>query len=105
MKWFCTVLNERAERLRAESVRLAADHRRDEGDLTKIRANVYGICKSVYQVLGEDKARAKLDELRNTWKVAQAAAREHDDLKKAAIESIKLETLDEILELLNGKEM
>lgn len=97
------VLDDRAERLRRESVRLAADDRKDEGDLTKIRANVYGICKSVYQVLDGEKARAKLGALHDSWETALAAARDYNDLKKASIETIKLETLDEILALLDGK--
>ena len=97
MEKFMTFLDEQAARLREESRRLAADHRRDEGDLTKIRANVYGICKSVLQVLDREKAKVKLTELRDTWSKNLEMAREHDDVKQTVIEEIKLETLDEIL--------
>ena len=99
------ILDERAERLRAESLRLVADDRKDEGDLAKIRANVYGICKSVYQVLDEERAWTKLGELRESWETARNAARGHDDLQKAVIESIKLDTLAEITELLENREV
>ena len=104
MEWFMAILEEREERLRRESVRLAEDDRKDEGDLTKIQANVYGICKSIYQVLDGEKARAKLTSLQDSWETSLAAARDHDDLKKASIETIKLETLAEILRLLDSKE-
>ena len=99
--WFMDTLDTRAEALRRESCRLAADERRDEGDLMKIRANVYGICKSVLQTLGREKGADKLEELRKTWTKAQESARVHKDLEKAAVESIKLETLGEIISLIN----
>ena len=96
MEKFVTYLDQQAARLREESRKLAADHRRDEGDLTKICANVYGICKSVFQVLDSRKAKAKLTGLHDTWSKNLEAAREHDDVKQAVIEEIKLETLAEI---------
>lgn len=83
-------------RLRQESRRLAAGGRGDEGDLAKIRANVYGICKSVFQTLGPERGKTRLTELKSTWETALFAAREHGDVKKAVIEEIKLETLAEI---------
>lgn len=105
MEWFMRILDDRAERLRQESARLAADERRDEGDLAKIRANVYGICKSIYQVLDGETARARLEGLRGSWETSQAAARSHGDLKQAAIETIKLETLSEVVALLENGEV
>lgn len=96
MEKFLKYLDEQATRLREESRQLAVDHRRDEGDLIKIRANVYGICKSVLQVLDSGKAKAKLTELYDTWSKNLEMAREHDDVKQAVIEEIKLETLAEI---------
>ena len=97
MEKFMAFLDEQVARLREESRRLAGDHRRDEGDLTKIRANVYEICKSVLQVLDREKAKAKLTELHVTWSKNLKMAREHDDVKQTVIEEIKLETLNEIL--------
>ena len=97
MEKFMMYLDELATKLREESNRLAADHRRDEGDLAKIRANVYGICKSVLQVLDAEKSEAKLTELHSTWSKNLEMARAHNDVKQTVIEEIKLETLDEIL--------
>ena len=96
MEQFMAYLDEKAAFYRQESRRLTADDRRDEGDLAKIRANVYGICKSVFQVLDVEKANAKLAGLRNEWETSLAAARGHNDVKKMAIEEIKLEMLGEI---------
>ena len=101
--WFMDTLDTRAEALRRESCRLAEDERRDEGDLMKIRANVYGICKSVFQTLGRERGSAKLEKLRETWTKALEAARGQEDLEKAAVEQIKLETLDEIFLLVNER--
>lgn len=96
MEQFMAYLDEQAVRLREESRQLAADHRRDEGDLVKIRANVYGICKSVLQVQGREKAKVVLTGLHDTWSKHLETAREHDDVKQAVIEEIKLETLAEV---------
>lgn len=96
MEQFMAYLDERAAFCRQESRRLAADDRRDEGDLAKIRANVYGICKSVFQVLDAETAENRLNGLHREWETSLAAAHANGDAKKAAIEEIKLETLREI---------
>ena len=97
MEKFMAYLDEQAVRLQEESRDLAADYRRDEGDMNKIRANVYGICKSVLQVQGSGKGKVILDGLRSTWSKNLEIAHQHDDVKQAVIEKIKLETLAEIL--------
>jgi len=104
MEQFMAYLDEKAAFYRQESRRLTAGDRRDEGDLAKIRANVYGICKSVFAVLDEDKAKAKLAGLSCEWETSLVAAREHNDMKKAIIEEIKLEALSEISAQLQKQE-
>lgn len=96
MKQFMAYLDSKADFYRQESRRLTADDRRDEGDLAKIRANVYGICKSVFQVQDAERALDIMNGLRGEWETSLSAAREHNDVKKATIEEIKLETLKEI---------
>lgn len=96
MKQFVAWLETMEETLRAESVKLAADDRRDEGALAKIRANVYGICKSVFQVLDAEKADAKLNELYTAWGSARSTAQQHEDTEKAAVEEIKMEVLEDV---------
>lgn len=103
MEWLLKILDERAERQRLESARLAEDDRMDEGNLAKVRSNVYGICKAVCQTLGDEKAPEKLAQIHSSWETALSEARVHDDLKKAAVETIKLETLDEVLALMKKK--
>ena len=96
MNQFMAHLDQKADFYREESRRLAADDRRDEGDLAKIRANVYGICRSVFQVLSAEDAMRKLNGLSSEWETSRLQALDHGDEKKAAIEAIKLETLAEI---------
>ena len=96
MEQFIAFLEDGEARLRQESSSLAADERGDEGNLAKIRANVYGICRSVLQTLGPEKGSAKLAELKSAWETALSTAREHRDVKRAVIEEIKLGTLAEI---------
>lgn len=100
MEKFMAYLDKTENVLRQQSAKLAAEDRQDECDLTKVRANVYGICKSVFQMLEKDQACAKLVELHTAWEKALAVAREHDDTKKAVIEQIKLKELNEIKEKL-----
>jgi len=82
MELFLAYLDKQAAQLRAESVKLAADDRRDEGNLAKIRANVYGICKSVLQVQGSGKAKVILAGLHDTWSKNLETARAHDDVRQ-----------------------
>lgn len=102
MERFMRYLDEQAACLREESRQLAVDHRRDEGDLVKIRANVYGIYKSVLQVQGREKAKVVLTGLQETWSKNLEKARQHDDVKQAVIEEIKLGALAEIQAKLEG---
>lgn len=97
MKEFLTYLDERAVFWTEEGRGLAADDRRDESNMAKIRANVYGICKSVLTVQGKERAKPILNGLKNTWGKNLEMAREHDEVKQAVIEEIKLETLREIV--------
>lgn len=98
MEQFMAYLDTSMARLLQESSARTADERKDEGDLLKVRANVYGICKSIFQVLDEKRGRAKLNELENTWEKALEEARKYGDVKKTVIEEIKIETLNEIME-------
>lgn len=100
MKQFISELEEGEQALRAEAARLAADERRDEGNLTKIRANVYGICASVIRTVGMEKGTERLHGLHSIWETALETARAHSDAEKALIEEVKLETLGGILKRL-----
>jgi hypothetical protein len=101
-----TYLQESVEKLEQEEKLLAASDRRDEANLVKIRTNVYGICKTYYNVVSKTKEGvafkeeylSKLSDLPKNWKVSYDKAKEHNDVEKIVIEEIKLQTLQEIID-------
>lgn len=104
MEQFITYIDQSVNALVQEEKNLAASDRKDESNLVKIRINVYGICKSIYGVFSnmsensrwkEDYIR-KLENMQKSWQSSYEKAKEHDDVKKAVIEEIKLQTLEEV---------
>lgn len=101
MSAYLRYLSEEAARLSREAARLRAEGREDEASFARIRVNIHGICRTLYEVCGRtapgEGLRAaylqKIDRLAGEWNAARARALEHDDRCKAAIEDIKLETL------------
>lgn len=104
MNQFITYIDQSVKALVQEEKSLAASDRKDESNLVKIRINVYGICKSMYGVFcsrGENSRwRAdflqKLENMEQSWRSSYEKAKEHDDVKKAVIEEMKLQTLEEV---------
>ena len=105
MEAFLKDLQTTAEDLRRQAGAFAADHRQDDADLTKIRANIYDICATIGNVMckntvreeRETAYRKKLEELPRNWYVALEAARAHGNGQRAAVEELKLETLADVL--------
>ena len=101
---FITYIDQSVAGLLQEEKRLAASDRKDESNLVKIRINVYGICKSIYGVFSSRKENnrwkadylQKLENMEQSWQSSYTKAKEHDDVKKAVIEEIKLQTLKEV---------
>lgn len=85
---------------------LAADDRTDEGNLEKIRINVYGIFKTILstaeRVYGEDDLAKKhfflqkAEQIPTNWITSYEKAKQHGDIEKMHVESIKLDTIQEI---------
>ena len=85
---------------------LAADDRIDEGNFEKIRANVYEIFKTILsvaeRVCGKDEPSKrdfflqKAEQIPTSWKVSYEKAKQNGDVEKMHIESIKLDTIQEI---------
>ena len=85
---------------------LTADDRMEEGNFEKIRANIYGIFKTVLSAAERacDKdadARKrffleKTEQIPANWEASYEKARRHGDFKKMHLESIKLDTIREI---------
>lgn len=84
-----------------EAQGLLSQDRADEANIVKIKINVCGICKTVYEALQratppeqfERTYLAKLRQLENIWKEAYDKAEAHDDAEKLLIEQSKLKTL------------
>lgn len=104
MKRFIEYIDKSVEQLQQEEKMLATTDRKDESNLVKIRINVYGICKSDYQVFAQSKANEelkstylkKLDSLAVGWQEARDKAQKFQAVDKVVIEEIKLQTLADI---------
>ena len=85
---------------------LAEDGRMDEGNFEKIRANVYEIFKTILsvaeRVCGKDdlaKRRfflQKAEQIPTSWAASYEKATQNGDAPKMYIESIKLDTIQDI---------
>ena len=92
-----------AAQLAQEAVSLKASGRGDEANLARIRINIHDICRTLFTVCSRTAQGEafrtlylqKLDHLEQEWSAARERALAHDDGCRAAIESIKLETLAE----------
>lgn len=101
MNKFIEYIDQAVEQLQREEKMLAATDRKDESNLVKIRINVYGICKSIYQVFAQSKTGDllkctyldKLDSLAVGWQESKNKAQEFHAVDKMIIEDIKLQTL------------
>lgn len=96
---FFAFLDTKKEEARAEAVRLHADDRRDEEKLKLARMNIYDIMKALFGAAekrglqGDAFASSFLrqaEEVPSAWTKALAAAREHGDAFRAAMEEEKL---------------
>ena len=104
MEQFIAYINESIERTNQKEQELIAQDRKDEANLMKIKANIYGICKTFYEVVSKTNSGEALKEeylkklsiLPQSWKASYEKAREHQDVEKVVIEEIKLETLEEV---------
>ena len=86
--------------------KLLADERSDESDFEKIKANIYDIFRTVFNVAlktsdgDADAARRffllKAEEISANWKASYDKAKQHNDVHKMQIERLKLETMQDI---------
>lgn len=103
---FTRFLDQRAADIQKSVVQLNEDHRIDEANFEKIRANIFQqVIKTVFLALQrtprtEQELRALMDGrlvmFEETWKGSLAKAREHNDEKRILQEEVKLEALKEI---------
>ena len=110
MNEFILYLENSIEEAQKKEQELVATERKDEANLQKIRANIYGICRTVYEVVAQNKTgaelkkeyRNKLDNLPKNWVESYEKAKLHNDVEKVLIEETKLEVLREVKEKLQN---
>lgn len=100
MEQYLEWLKEYALKLKEEEKALIESDRKDEATFSRIRANIADIMKTTAQTLSRAKTNdfdraylAQFARLRETWTSSLEKAEAHDDVEKAVIEKIKLETL------------
>ena len=103
---FAARLDNMLESLKKEELQLIAENRKDEAAMIRIRANIAGIGKTVWQVVertekAEDRKRvycAKMDALRAAWEESRTRAEKYADQDKVVIEELKLDQLEKVLD-------
>ncbi len=106
MKEFMTYLNNAIETAEKKEQELIATERKDEANLQRIRANIYGICLTVVQVAAKAKSgdelwqdyRNRLDNISRSWVESYEKAKVHQDVEKILIEETKFQVLNEVKE-------
>jgi len=98
MNEFLNWCDERTHDCMARKAALSADGRGDEARFMQIRANVYGIFRSVCVAMKGDVSRLmeKVPSIPAAWETALNTAEAHGDTENAHIERIKLETSQSI---------
>lgn len=105
-KQITTYFEEKIAACQAAVAALNADNRADEAIFEKIRMNVYGIFRSVYNA-GEKPSggdpgkrleflRVRLEKILSDWEAAYETAMLHGDSEKMHIERLKLDAVTEI---------
>lgn len=102
-------LDEQIVACKQRSKLLAEDDRMDEGNFEKVRANVYEIFKTILSVAeracgNDDLAKKrfflqKTEQIPMSWANSYEKAKQNRDAEKMHIESIKLDTIQEIKDM------
>lgn len=106
---FESYLDEQIAACKQRSKLLAEDDRMDEGNFEKVRANVYEIFKTILSVAekvcgNDDLAKrhfffTKTAQIPMSWTTSYEKAKQNRDVEKMRIESIKLDTIQEIKDM------
>ncbi len=106
---FESYLEEQIKACRQRSKLLAEEDRVDEGNFEKVRANVYEIFKTILsaaeRVCGKDDSAKrcfflqKAEQIPTNWRASYEKAQQNGDVEKIHIESIKLDTIQEIKDM------
>lgn len=104
MDQFIRYLEEERSRLGAKETELCADGRKDEGNIEKVKFNVYGMCLAIYQTVKQQCTPEtlnsvylkRLEEFPGKWEDSLKKAEKYADEKRILVEQAKLETLQEV---------
>ena len=103
MKAFITYLDSKVEEGKAKTAELLAAGRRDDANFMKVHTNIYEVCKTVSQALGNrpgagtGAVKAQLERFRTEWGAALDKAKQHDNTNGIAVEGTKLSALEDII--------
>ena len=103
MEEFITFLGGKIEEGKAETAALLADGRKDDAFFSKVRTNIYDVCRTVSLALinrpgaGTDGIRKQLERFRTEWSAALEKARQHENISGIAVEETKLAALEDII--------
>ena len=106
MEVFINYINQAMEEANQAEAELVQSDRKDEANLQRIRANVYGICLKVYQVVSKTHEEAalqkeylnRLNAIAKNWEPAYEKAKAYNDVEKILIEEIKMEVMQGVKE-------
>ena len=106
MNEFVMYLNDAIETANRKEQELILTERKDEANLQKIRANIYGICLTVVKVVAKEKDGEelwkdyikRLDNISKSWIESYEKAKAHQDVEKILIEETKFRVLNEVKE-------
>lgn len=106
---FESYLDEQIAACKQRSKLLTADDRMEEGNFEKVRANVYEIFKTILSVAEkvcekDDLAKKrfflqKAEQIPMNWTTSYEKAKQHGNVETMHIESIKLDTIQEIKDM------
>lgn len=110
MNEFVLYLTSAIEIAQNKEQELIATERKDEANLQKIRANIYGICRTVVQVVAKEKCGnelwedylGRLDNIAKNWVKSYEKAKLHNDVEKILIEETKFQVLKEVKETIQN---
>ena len=103
MEDFIAYLTNKIEEEKAEAEALQADGRKDDANFTKVRINIYDVCRTVSKALmnrpdgGTAIIGERFERFREEWGAALEKAKQFDDIDRIAVEENKLAALEDVI--------
>ena len=96
---FIAYLDSRIEEGKTKTAELLAEGCRDDANLSKVRTNIYDICKTVSRALlnRPGAVKVQLERLHTEWSASLEKAKQYDNVNGIVVEETKLSALDDII--------